>query len=117
MTVFEVLAIVWCGLLLATAVTWLSFSRINLRNMSRRVVGDETEEAVDILGLRVLAVANVIAVPEWWAKRLENGPYDNIVKYRSVATTSDHRMALALTVSAYGFAFIAVVGYFFIPSR
>lgn len=117
MTIFEVLAIVWCGLLLATAVTWLSFSRINLRNMSRRVVGDKTEEAVDILGLRVLAVANVIAVPEWWAKRLENGPYDNIVKYRSVATTSDHRMALALTLSAYGFAFIAVVGYFFIPSR
>ena len=116
-TIFEVLAIVWCGFLLATAVTWLSFSRINFRNMSRRVVGDRPEEAVDILGLRVLAVATVIAVPEWWVKRLENGPYVNMIKYRSVANTSDRRMALLLIVSSYGFAFTAFVGYFFIPSR
>lgn len=115
MTIFELLAIVWCGLLLATAVTWLSFSRINLRNMSRRVVGDKTEEAVDILGLRVLAVATVIAVPEWWAKRLENGPYANMIKYRPAANASDRRMALLLIVSSYGFAFTAVVGSFFIP--
>ena len=116
MTIFEVLAIVWCGLLLATAVTWLSFSRINFRNMSRRVVSDRPEEAVDILGLRVLAVATVIAVPEWWAKRLENGPYAKMIKYRSVTNTSDHRMALLLIVSSYGFVCTAVVGYFFIPT-
>lgn len=115
MTIFELLAIVWCGLLLATAVTWLFFSRINFRNMSRRVVSDRSEEVVDILGLRVLAVATVIAVPEWWAKRLENGPYANMIKYRPAANASDRRMALLLIVSSYGFAFTAVVGSFFIP--
>jgi len=70
---------------------------------------------VDILGLRVLAVATVIAVPEWWAKRLENGPYANMIKYRPAANASDRRMALLLIVSSYGFAFTAVVGSFFIP--
>ena len=117
MTIFEVLAIVWCGFLLATAVTWLSFSRINFRNMSQRVVSDRSEEAVDILGLRILAIATVIAVPEWWAKRLENGSYVSMITYRSVANTSDRRMALLLIVFSYGFAFTAFVGYFFIPSR
>lgn len=115
---FDLLLITWFVFLLSTAVSWFIFSRVHLARLDKKMMsaGVPLSCQIDVMGLRVLMIATVLAIPFSRAGKANNNPIIEAATVKTYTTVVDRRMAIFLCISAYGFAALSVIGYFFIPT-
>ena len=112
MTFFDSLLASWCTFLIFTCATWILFSRKYLKALQGRV--NKEQEPVDIMGTRVLIVANTLVLPEFVAKRFKGTPLEEISKMRAYASVADRRSALLLVLAMHTLALLTLVIYFYL---
>jgi hypothetical protein len=114
MTFFDSLLVSWFAFLIFTCATWIIFSRKYLKVLQGRVkkAGLYEQEPVDVMGIRVLIISNVLVLPTYIARRFEGTPLEGISKMRAYASVADRRSALLLVLAMHTLALLTLVIYF-----
>ena len=113
MKFFDSLLASWCVFLIFTCATWILFSRKYLKALQGRVkkAGLYEQKPVDIMGMRVLVVSNILVLPEFVAKRFKGTPLEGTAAMRAHASVADKRSALFLVLAMHSLALLTLAIY------
>ncbi|MEJ2743417.1 MAG: hypothetical protein P8176_13305 [Gammaproteobacteria bacterium] len=107
-----IISIAGIGSFLVMAISWISFARISMTAIEKRMAADGLPRPCswDGVGARAFWIANAISLP---VGSLLNPSWDlsiDSITVRRYATRFDCRLGFVFTISGYGCAAICLIG-------